>query len=428
MNNPYAGYREVTTPRSTGSGRLLLGIILGTLIGLGIYHEWGDRLLGEVQGARRIVSGPIYTETVRAESPPVGSEDDPAGIGTSRKNAIVRAVGRVEPAVVSISATRIQEYYVVDPFDWFFRDLRRSRKYTSKSSWMGSGFIVSRDGYIWTNEHVVRGADELIVNLPNGREFKAELIGSDTNSDVAVIQIQGADLPIAVLGNSNDLLIGEWAIAIGNPFGNIIGKGEPTVTVGVISALGRDFSPETSERGERIYRDMIQTDAAINKGNSGGPLVNSAGEVIGMNTFIFTGSQWEIGSIGLGFAIPINKIKKIAEEIIQYGEVRPFWTGLRVQNINDPLLAHSLGLSSTEGALITDVDVGSPADKAGLQPGDVIVQINGIKVKNKEEAREIFLSGGTVGDVYHLTVVREGDVLDKTIRLEEWDRRKIRQR
>jgi len=282
---------------------------------------------------------------------------------------------------------------------------------------MGSGFIVSPNGYIWTNEHVVHGADKIIVHLPDGREFRAKLVGADEGSDVAVLKVKGKRLPHVKLGNSDEVIVGEWAIAIGNPFGNII-KGEPTVTVGVISATGRDFGVQSG----KVYRDMIQTDAAINKGNSGGPLVNALGEVIGVNTFIYTGSRWEIGSVGIGFAIPINKVKRIAKELVRYGRVRPFWTGLSVQDVQDPLLAEALGLPRPEGVLITEVEPGSPGQKAGLRPKDVIVSVNGKPVHNTEEVQLAF-SEGLVGDVYELEVVRFGKRHKVHLRLEEAPKR-----
>lgn len=333
----------------------------------------------------------------------------------SRRNAIVRAVEEAKPAVVSISATRIEEYVLVDPFEWFFPELRKFRRRIRRESppWMGSGFIVSPKGYIWTNEHVVHGADKIVVHLPDGREFKAKLVGADESSDIAVLKIKGRDLPYVKLGNSDDVIVGEWAIAIGNPFGDII-KGEPTVTVGVISATGRNFGVQSG----RVYRNMIQTDAAINRGNSGGPLVNALGEVIGINTFIYTGSRWEIGSVGIGFAIPINKAKKVAGELVEYGRVRPFWTGISVQDISDPALAEALGLERPEGVLVTGVEPGSPGDKAGLRPKDVIISVNGQHVGNTQEVRSAF-ADGMVGDVYKLEVLRFGKRLKLELKLEE---------
>ncbi|MFH1009511.1 MAG: trypsin-like peptidase domain-containing protein, partial [Candidatus Latescibacterota bacterium] len=280
-------------------------------------------------------------------------------------------------------------------------------------TWTGSGFIVSEKGYVWTNEHIVRGASEISVSLPNGKEYDAVLVGADHSSDVAVLKIDGKDLPFVWVGDSDDVLIGEWAVAIGNPFGHLISKGDPSVTVGVISARGRDFSPQEGA----VYRDMIQTDASINRGNSGGPLANGLGEVIGINTFIMTGSQWEMGSVGIGFAIPINKVRRIAEEIIQYGKVRPFWTGIRIQNL-DPLMAQSLGLASASGSLVSEVEKNSPADRAGLKVGDVISGVNGRKVANSEETWQAFREG-TVGEVYLVNVIREGAAVVVAIRLEQ---------
>jgi len=388
--------------------RLLLGVLV---VAVGVLLYLRQNRIEEVRNlSLSSAEKPIYTQVVHSWTAAARDE-----IVFSRRNAIVRAVEHIKPAVVSISAVHIQKMVYVDPFEWFFPD-RRQRKpkvYQKRSTWTGSGFIVSAEGYVWTNEHVVRGASEILVNLPNGKEHKATLVGSDHSSDVAVLKIEGEDLPFVRLGDSDDAMIGEWAIAFGNPFGNLISRGDPTVTVGVISATGRDFSPQEGA----VYRDMIQTDASINRGNSGGPLANGLGEVIGINTFIVTGSQWEMGSVGIGFAIPINKVRKVAEEIVRYGKVRSFWTGIRIQGI-DRLLAQSLGLKSTEGSLVSEVERGSPADRAGLKVGDVIVRVNGQKVKNSEETWNAFQEG-TVGEVYRVAVIRDGKEVEVAIRLEQ---------
>ena len=227
-----------------------------------------------------------------------------------------------------------------------------------------------------TNAHVVRGADQLKVTLTTGEEYEGKVVGLDEVSDLAVVKIDAEDLPPVVLGNSDDLIIGEWAIAIGNPFGYLLDDPNPTVTVGVISAVNRDIK---RERGQvQIYRKMIQTDAAINLGNSGGPLVNASGEVIGVNTFIFTTSR---GSEGIGFAIPINRAKAILSDLIKHGRIIPIWIGARVQEVN-PILAQSLDLEKAEGVIVSDVENESPAQKAGLKRKDVITQVDGQKIRN----------------------------------------------
>jgi len=223
---------------------------------------------------------------------------------------------------------------------------------------------------------VVAGADQLKVTLTTGDELEGKVVGMDEASDLAVVKIEAKNLPSVVLGNSDNLIIGEWAIAIGNPFGYLLDDPNPTVTVGVISALNRDIK---RERGQvQIYRKMIQTDAAINPGNSGGPLVNASGEVIGINTFIFTTSR---GSEGIGFAIPINRAKAILSDLIKHGGVTPTWIGLRVQEVNQ-VLAQSLDLKKAEGVIVSDVEDESPAQKAGLKRKDVIIKVDDQKIKN----------------------------------------------
>jgi len=342
-------------------------------------------------------------------------------VSNSRRNAIVRAIEQVEPAVVGITITQIVRTQVHpsifdDPvFRQFFPEFRR--EYQRKVYGLGSGLIFREEGYILTNEHVIVNAQEIMVTLTNGEQMKGTLIGSDPRLDLAVIKIDGDHLPYALLGNSDDLIIGEWAIAIGNPFGFVLDKSKPTVTVGVISALKRDFE---SRQGERIYKDMIQTDAAINQGNSGGPLVNSNGEVIGINTFIFTGGQYSEGSIGIGFAIPVNKAKRLTEELLQYGRLRDFWTGISIQNV-DRFIAQSLDLESTDGAIVSQVERNSPGEDAGFRVGDIIVQVNGEKVKNADDVIASFAEG-QVGDIYRLKVQRKGKERDIQLALKESSR------
>ncbi|MFQ6091806.1 MAG: S1C family serine protease [bacterium] len=363
-----------------------------------------------------VASEAVASEAVASEA--LASQSLEEEITSSRRNAIVRAIERVEPAVVSITVTQIIRTRVFpsifdDPFlRRFFPEFRREYKRRVYS--IGSGFIISQDGSILTNEHVIENAQEIVVTLTSGKQAKGELVGSDPRLDLAVIKIEEENLPHATLGDSDELIIGEWAIAIGNPFGFVLDKSKPTVTVGVISAVDRDFE---SNRGGRIYKDMIQTDAAINLGNSGGPLVNSNGEVIGINTFIFTGGQYSEGSIGIGFAIPINKAKKVTEELLSYGRIRDFWTGISIQNI-DWLMAQSLDLKSTEGAIISQIDPGSPGEEAGLKVGDIIKDVNGEKVKDTDDVIKTFAEG-QVGDVYTLIVQRQGKERTVQLRLKE---------
>ncbi len=360
----------------------------------------------EVEASPVVATATKYTEEVEEE------------ITSSRRNAIVRAVETVQPAVVSVSVTQVRVYQVSpfsffsnDPFfERFFPELKQ--EYRRKVKGLGSGFIVNSEGYILTNEHVVRNAIEIVVNLPDGRQFDAKLVDSDQSLDIAVLKIDGKNLPVAHLGNSDKLFIAEWAIALGNPLGYIFEDAHSTVTVGVVSALDRDFK---SDEGT-VYQGMVQTDAAINPANSGGPLVNALGEVIGINTFIVRG-VYE----GIGFAIPINRAEKVLDEILSYGRMRNFWIGLAVQDV-DPLIAQSLGSKSVQGVIIVKVAPKSPAEKAGLKISDVILQVNEIPIENKNQLRAVF-AGGMVEDVYHLRVFRKGEKLKIDLKLEEKSKR-----
>jgi len=300
----------------------------------------------------------------------------------SRRNAITSAVDRVSPAVVGINVIQIRQYrtrgmFSNDPFlKFFFPELRQ--RHAVKG--LGSGFIISPDGFVVTNEHVVHDATQIVVTLPDNSKYDAEIIAADYISDIALLKISGTrKFPYTMLGNSDDLMIGEWAIAFGNPFGLFELGAHPSVTQGIISALDRDFG---KQENNRIYQDMIQTDASINGGNSGGPLVNSLGEVIGVNTFIYSGSETMSASIGLGFALPINRVKKIVRDLKEYGEVnRSFWTGLEVEDLN-PLITRYLGKKNSEGVIISNIEPNSPAEKANLNVGDIIVEVNDNKIRN----------------------------------------------
>ena len=308
-----------------------------------------------------------------------------------RQGAIVGAAQKVGPAVASISVVQmrvVRQRPFLSPFgdelfDEFWGRFFRPREYKQKVYGIGSGFIINPDGYILTNAHVVKDADQLKITLTTGEEHQGTVVGLDEASDLAVIKIDAEDLPWVSLGNSDDLIIGEWAIAVGNPFGYLLDDPNPTVTVGVISAVNRDIK---RERGQvQIYRKMIQTDAAINPGNSGGPLVNASGEVIGINTFIFTTSR---GSEGIGFAIPINRAKALLSDLIDYGRIIPVWIGARVQELN-PILAQSLDLEQTQGVIISDVENDSPAQKAGLKVKDVIVEVDDQKIRTLSDWEDL---------------------------------------
>ena len=364
-------------------------------------------------------SGSAVDSSAATITPPI-KEASLQQLTESRENAITRAVSRVSPAVVGINVTQIKQYRARGPFSddpflqFFFPELQRQRLVKG----LGSGFIISPDGYIVTNEHVVHDASEIIVTLPDKTKYDAEIIAADYISDIALLKISGRrKFPYTILGNSDDLMIGEWSIAIGNPFGLFEIGAHPSVTIGIISALDRDFGKQDNQR---IYQDMIQTDASINGGNSGGPLVNSLGEVIGVNTFIYSGSETMTASIGLGFALPINRVKKIVRDLKEYGAVnRSFWTGLEVEDLN-PLIARYLGKNDRLGVIISNIEPNSPAEKAHLKVGDIIVEVNDNKISNTRDIWSIIenmdIKGG---DNLKLKIFRDQKYINVKIQLEK---------
>ncbi len=318
-----------------------------------------------------------------ASQPGRSANDDPT---SSRQNAITKAVQEISPAVVGINVTAVQEqqspFGMSDPMlrqffgnDPFFRQFFGSQKVEVQS--LGSGFIVSPDGYVVTNEHVVKDATKIIVTMTDGSKRSAKIIGHDDQADVALLKIDGDKLPYCRLGDSDSILVGEWVVAFGNPFGLFDINDKPTVTVGVVSSLGMNLA----KIGSRNYNSMIETDAAINPGNSGGPLVDANGRVIGMNTMIYTGGVSN-SYIGYGFAIPINKVKRVVESLKKYGKViHDAWTGLQLQSV-DEQMAKYFGLSEPTGALVNNVESGSPAMKSGFSPGDLILKYQGKPVRS----------------------------------------------
>lgn len=281
-------------------------------------------------------------------------------IASGRRTAITAAVERVSPSVVTVQ-TEVVQRVPADMFEQFFG----GRSGTRSAAGLGSGFIVREDGVIVTNAHVVSGASSISIALRDGKTYPAKLLGSDETNDLAVVKIDAKGLPVAPLGNSSNLLVGEWAIAIGNPYGFLLANTEPSVTAGVVSGTGRNLATESEGAG--VYVDMIQTDASINPGNSGGPLVNALGEVIGVNSSIFSPSG---GSIGLGFAIPINRARRVTEDLLAHGVVRRPWIGIKLQ-IGGASTARDL---VAQGVVVSSVVPGSPADRAGIKTGDVLVK------------------------------------------------------
>ena len=320
----------------------------------------------------------------------------------SRETAITRAIEKVGPAVASIN---VEQHISSVSYDPFFGFMYPREIYPMKSS--GSGVVISPDGFVMTNHHVIENADKVTVTLSGGGEYEAEIIGSDETSDLALIKLSGSNFPYAELANSDDLLIGEWVIALGNPFELFSISNKPSASVGIISATNMDFGMQKSGT---VLQDMIQTDAAINPGNSGGPLVNAMGQVIGINTFIFTDYEHFRGSVGIGFAIPINSARRIAEELRMTGEIdRGYSTGLIVQSVTRSISRY-LDIPFVKGVIIVEVNQGSPADMTGLEPGDVILTVNGEDVNKPSDIRTVILENDLrSGDKVTLQIFRNGN-------------------
>lgn len=334
-------------------------------------------------------------------------QDNNRNISETRETAITRTVRKVSPAVVGINVEEVRE--VQDPFsmfnnDPFFKQFFQNRgPQTQVVKELGSGFIISEDGYIVTNDHVAGNATKISVTMTNGETIDAKLIGSDKNTDVALLKIDKNNLEYVKLGNSDDVIIGEWVVALGNPFGLFEINDKPTVTVGVVSATDMKVNAD----GNRVYKDMIQTDASINAGNSGGPLINADAEVIGMNTIIFTGGGYGNGSIGVGFAISINRVKMIMEEIKSNGKIdRNFNVGFRIQGVDDRI-AKYLKLDKAEGVVVVEVQKGGLSDAAGLKPEDVIIEANGEKVRNEQDILFI-VNDMKTGEELKMKIIRSG--------------------
>jgi len=347
------------------------------------------------------------------ETPPAAQQET---INKSRQTAITYAIEKISNSVVGINVTQFKKQQVNPFFDPFWGSFFPYTR-TFKVDNMGSGVLVSPDGYIVTNTHVVDNAMEIVVTLRGGKSYEAQLVGVDNLTDIALIKIDDDNLPFAELGDSDELIVGEWAVALGNPLGLFDISHQPTATAGIISGIEMDFG--LKEEGH-VYQDMIQTDAAINPGNSGGPLVNALGEVIGINTFIMTSSNYSSGSIGIGFAIPMNRVKEVAEDLKQFGKVeRSYTTGVHVQAI-DPVMQRYLKLSSSEGVIVTDVEKRSSGARAGLQIGDVILQVDGRKINSPKDIIRVIDEGlHKVGDIVKLNVLRQNESLEIELVLEE---------
>ncbi len=343
---------------------LIAGVLVGSV--MTAYTSWGPF---EQKDENRV---PIYVASNTAALPG----------GISLAEGLAPLARAVRQSVVSISSTRVVRTqphpFMDDPFfrRFFGRDLDQFPR-EQRQTGLGSGVVVSPDGYILTNNHVVEGASELKVSFADKREMDAKIIGTDAPTDIAVIKVEAADLPAIPLGNSQNVQVGEFVLAVGNPFG--LGH---TVTFGIVSATGR------GSLGIATYEDFIQTDAAINPGNSGGALVNMHGQLVGINTAIRTTDGFERGNIGIGFAVPIHMARDVMEQILRTGSVVRGYLGLYPQDLT-PVMAKQFGLKSTKGALVASVEPETPAGIAGVQRGDIILEFNGREVEDANALRNM---------------------------------------
>jgi serine protease Do len=333
------------------------------------------------------------------------------GLAQSRPSSFSGLAGKLSPAVVNIATTTVVEgqqqfapqFPPGSPFEDFldeFSDRGSKRRFQS----LGSGFIIDNEGIVVTNNHVIESADEIKVTLANDKTFDAELLGRDPKTDIAVLRFDpdGEKLSTVKFGNSNSLNVGDWVLAIGNPFG--LGG---TVTAGIVSARGRDI-------GTGPYDDFIQTDASINRGNSGGPLFNLDGEVIGINTVIFSQTG---GSVGIGFAIASNLATNVVDQLVEFGRTQRGWLGVYIQEIT-PEIAESLGLKSQEGALVSSVHPDGPAEDGGIRAGDVILSFNGEEIEDMRSLPRI-VAETDIGKKVKVLVMREGNTKTLTVELGE---------
>ncbi len=344
----------------------------------------------------------VYGWTQASRTRPQPSTTTALGAADALQGAFVAVADRLRPAVVNIGTVQVShsrrtpvlpgpgsdDPFFKDFFDQFFGRGGPGRREEFRQPGLGSGVIIDKRGYVLTNFHVIRGADSVTVKLPSNREFQGRIVGTDAKTDLAVVKFQPeGEVRVATLGDSDKLRVGEWAIAIGNPFGL-----DQTVTVGVISATGR------ADVGIATYENFIQTDASINPGNSGGPLVNLRGEVIGINTAIVVTGQ------GIGFAIPANMAKRVTSQLIDRGKVMRGWIGVSLEPLTREL-AQSLGLGDAHGAVVARVHPGSPAEAAGLQPNDVIVKFGATPVDDYHHLQRLS-SDAEPGATIPLEIVR----------------------
>ncbi len=379
-----------------------LSIIVGVIVGLVLASNFDLTRNGFADDE----SGSVLNNTTQPLPAPESDIE-------ASSRAFVQIAKKVTPTVVSITSEKVVK--VRDPFSNFFHNDDFFRRFFRtppgeqeyKQRGLGSGVIVSTDGYILTNYHVIKDADEISVMLDQ-KPYSADVIGTDPATDIAVIKIDKADLPAIAIGNSDDIEVGEWVLAIGSPFDLRL---QHTVTSGIISAKGRTLNLS----GELTYQDFIQTDAAINPGNSGGALVNIRGELIGINTAIYAGNTG--GNLGIGFAVPVNLARQVMDDLISHGQVFRGYLGVFIET-PDAELSQALKIEDNKGAVVTRVVEDTPADKAGLQEYDVIVKVNGEKIDDSQSLTNM-IGSYKPGDKVELTVIRDGSPRTLTVELEQ---------
>jgi serine protease Do len=411
--------------------RIFNFFLIGLLVGLLVFYQYhrNQRLEQEIQvlktnalGAEAGKDNFVHIASVQelqstdkpdAKAERASKEND---LLNYRQNAITRAIARSSNAVVGINVVQVRDVrnplMPSDPLGWMlFDDRLWPRTFKQKVQNLGSGFIISPDGYIVTNEHVVSNAAEVVVTTTTGHKYNARVVGTDPLLDMALLKIDAQNLPCIPLGVSDDAIVGEWVIAIGNPYGLFDINDQPSVSVGVISALHRDFRGDIDGR---LYTDMMQTDAAINRGNSGGPLINIDGEAVGMNTLIFSESG---GSVGIGFAIPSDRISATINDLLKGGVNRKYWIGIRAMDLS-PTYARLQGLDKNAGAVVTSVEQNSPAAKAGIHVEDIILEIDDRAVQSANSASEILRSTDLrVGDKLTMKILRNQKKVNVTLAL-----------
>ena len=366
---------------------LIRTAVVGVLAALALIYMLPDHLLG---------SRPVVELRTSADGPPPARTQGPVSYAD--------AVKRAAPAVVNIYTTktvvRRSDAILDDPlFRRFFGDQFTTRRKQTQTS-LGSGVIISPQGYVLTNNHVVEDADEIELMLSDGRTIQAQVVGTDPETDLAVLKVDAEELPAVVVGASDALQVGDVVLAIGNPYG--VGK---TVTLGIVSATGRNHL------GINTFEDFIQTDAAINPGNSGGALINAHGELVGINTAIFSRSG---GSQGIGFAIPVSLAQDVMTQIIESGQVTRGWLGIEVQDLS-PALAESFGLDQTQGVLIAGVIREGPAHRAGIRPGDIIIALEDQPITGTGDALKT-IARHKPGEPIRVKALRQGKVFRVTAR------------